>query len=915
MVFLWFLPLSLYSLLLCTQFSFTVTNCFPHAQLANAKCHEDEYAALLEFKASFVISKSASLNPLSYPKMESWMENTDCCSWHGVECDERTGYVIGLDIRSSQLQGSLNPNSTLFHLMKLQSLSLSDNNLSYSQIPSRLGDLSSLKYLNLSRSKFSGEIPTEFSKLSNLLSLDLSSNYMPSFPFNRLRLKRDNLRSMIQNLTSLETLMLEQVDISSPIPDIFKNLTSLKKLSLSNCELFDEFPTGIFHLPNLRYLDLRTNRDLIGYLPEFYSNCLIEILRLDYTSFYGTLPNSIGNLKSLRVLLLGHCKFSGSIPSTLGNLTQLTVLELSFNNFMGYIPSSLSNLSQLYYLSVGYNEINGVTTSWIGKLTRLEVLNLAYCNLSGDIPSWILNKTNLFYLELRGNKLRGKIPPSLFSLENLSILDLCFNFLGGYLDLGKFLKLKKLTYLCLSGINLSMHTKGSSFSETLPKFRFLYLVSCNLSEFPPFLQDQNGLEGLSLSNNRINGSLPSWLWTMKNLWLLDVSKNLLIGEISQLICNLKSLEILKMSFNNLSGIIPPCLGSFSYFLKFLTLQNNKLSGLIPQVYLPGSSVQVIDFSQNNLQGQLPRALVNCKMLIFFDVSNNQINDSFPSWLGSSLPLLKVLSLRSNKFYGTIRDMRNCTFPELHIIDLSHNDFSGSFPWDVTWRWKSMRSSDMDQLHYEQTYHYFKTSGTYTPINFSYSLTIFSKGNMMVYERLEKVYYFIAIDISNNKIDGEISHTIGDLKGLVLLNLSNNMLTGAIPSSLGGLSQLEALDLSHNNLSGRIPQQLAQLTFLEVFDVSYNHLTGPIPQTKQFDTFQSSSFEGNQGLCGYPLLKEYESPLSPPSGSDDDDQPRSLFDFGWKVVLVGYGCGLLVGIIIGSTLSLEKHGWLSRIYRF
>ena len=99
--------------------------------------------------------------------------------------------------------------------------------------------------------------------------------------------------------------------------------------------------------------------------------------------------------------------------------------------------------------------------------------------------------------------------------------------------------------------------------------------------------------------------------------------------------------------------------------------------------------------------------------------------------------------------------------------------------------------------------------------------------------------------------------MGDLKGLVLLNLSNNMLTGNIPSSLGKLTNLEALDLPLSHLTGKIPQQLIEPTFLEFFNVSFNNLSGLIPENKQFSTFQSNSFQGNQGLCGIQLFKKCE----------------------------------------------------------
>jgi hypothetical protein len=63
-------------------------------------CHDDESSALLQFKESFIINKSASSDdPFAYPKVKSWTlegESSDCCSWDGVSCDEDTGHVLAL---------------------------------------------------------------------------------------------------------------------------------------------------------------------------------------------------------------------------------------------------------------------------------------------------------------------------------------------------------------------------------------------------------------------------------------------------------------------------------------------------------------------------------------------------------------------------------------------------------------------------------------------------------------------------------------------------------------------------------------------------------------------------------------------------------------------------------------------------
>ncbi|RXI09125.1 hypothetical protein DVH24_023269 [Malus domestica] len=105
-------------------------------------CPDEERSALLRFKDSFIIDKSASRFADAYPKVSSWKpaegENSTCCSWEGVNCDEKTGHVIGLDLGSSCLHGSINTNSSLFRLVHLQRLNLSDNNFNYSQTPTSI---------------------------------------------------------------------------------------------------------------------------------------------------------------------------------------------------------------------------------------------------------------------------------------------------------------------------------------------------------------------------------------------------------------------------------------------------------------------------------------------------------------------------------------------------------------------------------------------------------------------------------------------------------------------------------------------------------------------------------------------------------------------------------------------------------
>uniref|UniRef100_A0A3Q7EAN8 Leucine-rich repeat-containing N-terminal plant-type domain-containing protein n=1 Tax=Solanum lycopersicum TaxID=4081 RepID=A0A3Q7EAN8_SOLLC len=182
-----------------------------------------------------------------------------------------------------------------------------------------------------------------------------------------------------------------------------------------------------------------------------------------------------------------------------------------------------------------------------------------------------------------------------------------------------------------------------------------------------------------------------------------------------------------------------------------------------------------------------------------------------------------------------------------------------------------------------------------------------------------------LDLSYNNFSGSIispkfgciPSSIGDLIALRTLNLSHNGLEGVIPTSLQYLSVLESLDLSFNNISGEIPQQLASLTFLEVLSLSHNHLVGCIPRGKQFDTFENKSYQGNDELRGLPLSKdcggdEGVPQATTPFGLDQGEEGDSTM-ISWQAILMGYGCGLIIGLsVIYIMLSTKKPTWFSRM---
>lgn len=71
-----------------------------------------------------------------------------------------------------------------------------------------------------------------------------------------------------------------------------------------------------------------------------------------------------------------------------------------------------------------------------------------------------------------------------------------------------------------------------------------------------------------------------------------------------------------------------------------------------------------------------------------------------------------------------------------------------------------------------------------------------------------------LDLTSNHLIGKLPHSVGQIKGLLVLGLSSNSLFGPIPASVGNLSNLRALCLEGNMMNGKLPRSIGQLTSLE-----------------------------------------------------------------------------------------------------
>ncbi|XP_050142666.1 receptor-like protein 7 isoform X2 [Malus sylvestris] len=916
-----------------------------------SQCLKDQQLSLLHLKNNLTFD---DLGSLVSSQFVSWDSSTDCCSWIGVTCSSN-GSVVGLDISSQHISGGIDSSSSLFDLQHLQSLNLADNSfVEGSRIPSAIGKLTNLRYLNFSDNHYFGKIPFEISRLTRLEILDISQS---SYNGDRKPLEISKFSMLFQNLSNLTVLNLDGNNISAPVPGFFANFSKLTTLNLSDCGLRGTFPKQIFQVPTLQTLDLSLNPELHGSLPEFPKNGSLQSLILSETSFSGLLHDSIGNLNMLSTLDLSKCNFTGSIPKSIGNLTKLVDLDASSNLFNGPISSiHWENLINLVHLHLDNNQLVGSIPSSLFSLPLLPDLVLSHNNFSGQLPeNFNVSSSLVTFIDLSFNNLEGPVPVSIFNFQGLETLTLSSNNFSAFPFNGPH-QLPNLTSIDLSHNSLLVLYKGSNSSySSFPQIIDFSLASNKLRTFPVFLRNQTSLRSLDLSDNQVQGQLPNWIWKFDSLEYLNVSCNSLVtletpflnstshvsvldlhsnqlkGPISIVppyahyldysnnhfsssipisICNASDLLTLDLSNNTLSGEIPQCLAAMST-LRILNVRKNNIAGTIT-IPEKCDSLETLDLSQNQIRGQLPKSLAMCRRLRFLNLEENQITDTFPCLL-KNVSTLSVLALRSNNFYGGIGCpvvKTNGTWPVLQIIDLAYNNFNGEVPGFSLTSWQAMK--DNKDIGFPSTVSVFQGENLHGgggEFFYEHAITITSKG---LKSDLAKILTILTlIDFSCNNFSGPIPKEMGDLKSLYLLNLSSNAFTGEIPSSFGNMRQLESLDLSQNKLSGQIPQQLAKLNFLAFLNLSNNQLAGKIPAGTQISTFPRDSFTGNIELWGPPLTVDNKAGLSPPP-TFNGSHPNSTNEIDWDLISIEIGFAFGFAVAVGSLVFFKR--WSKWYYR-
>ncbi len=737
-----------------------------------------------------------STNGANWSIDNNWNSSAPLSEWHGVGTDS-DGRVDSLALFSNSLTGS---------------------------IPAALGDLTKLKYLNLTNNSLTGPIPAELGNLTKLETLDLRDNKE-----NRNGGLTGSIPAELGDLTNLKELNLFNNSLTGSIPAELGDLDSLKHLALYNNSLTGSIPAELGDLTNLKELNL-FNNSLTGSIPAELGNLdSLKHLALYNNSLTGSIPAELGDLDSLKHLNLFNNSLTGSIPAELGDLTNLNRLVLNSNALTGSIPAALGDLTNLEELHLNSNFLTRSIPAELGDLTNLQFLYLNRNDLTGSIPAELGDLDSLKYLDLSENELTGSIPAKLGDLTNLQFLYLNRNDLTGSIP-AEFINLSELEYLrvaselCVPGDNAFQQWLGN-----LEEFSGDSDNICNDAPTADAGPDQRIAEGATVTLNGSRSSDPEGAM-LTYAWVAPAGITLLDSTTTTPYftapTGLSKDSVLTFSLTVDNGTQK----SAPDTVVVTVLQKDKAALIALYDSTDGANWRdntnwgtnaaldtwfgvgtdatgrvdslTIDFN-NNLSGSIPAALGDLTKLKYLNLNNNSLTGPIPAELGN-LDSLKYLNLNGNALTGSIpAALGNLT--KLETLDLRDNKenrnggLTGSIPAEL---------GDLTNLK---------------ELNlFNNSLTGSIPAELGNLTKLERLF------LNNNDLTGSIPAALGDLTNLKELNLFNNSLTGSIPAELGDLTNLEELNLFNNSLMGSIPAALGDLTKLERLFLNNNDLTGSIP---------------------------------------------------------------------------------------
>jgi len=267
-------------------------------------------------------------------------------------------------------------------------------------------------------------------------------------------------------------------------------------------------------------------------------NGLVQVIELDDDNLGidGSIPSEIFRLASLEDLSFdGPANLIGTIPNSIGEARSLTVLDLDKNNLTGVIPTSIGRVSTLQRLDIDINSFTGVIPSELGELSLMTDLLIGENNYDVQpLPESFSQLDQLNFLAIQNANINGEIPFSYSKLSSMIGFDCSANRIGGSIDV-------VINWLSVQILNMNNNTFTGPISADIGDLEFLTDLRLQdntfTGEIPQTFKNLASLEVLNLSDNQFSGAFPD-LSMLSSLKELQIQNNNFTGQIPASACAL-----------------------------------------------------------------------------------------------------------------------------------------------------------------------------------------------------------------------------------------------------------------------------------------------------------------------------------------------------------------------------------------
>ncbi len=274
----------------------------------------------------------------------------------------------------------------------------------------------------------------------------------------RLRLNYKSLSSLrdgdLAGLAGMNTLDLDNNDLTALPADVFNGLSSLETLRLQSNSLA-ALPENVFHgLSSLQILNLYSNSVAALHDDGFEGLSTLEQLLLHSNSL-ATLPaNVFEGLSALQILNLNSNSLAALPADVFDGLSSLENLDLNSNSLATLPANVFEGLSSLEGLYLRSNSLTALPEDVFDGLSSLIGLQL-HNNFLAALPEDVFDGPSVLeFLYLNNNSLEGLAPGLFDGLSLLQELQLNGNSSLACIHAGQFDGLSKLESLHLQGAKL-----------------------------------------------------------------------------------------------------------------------------------------------------------------------------------------------------------------------------------------------------------------------------------------------------------------------------------------------------------------------------------------------------------------------------------------------------------------------------